>query len=154
MHAIIHTKGVVLNGTYTPLELAYRDKTGMLCHFLITSPTNFSKMVKMDPRCRPDVLVTTTEGTHYTEVLKFLQDRFSFLQNSFPDETVVFGFKGESYQPKILKDAGITDIVNVEQFGVPPLNRVQFYQVICPWHKGDMNKCALVALNQIVSHFE
>lgn len=71
----------------------------------------------------------------------------------YPGVPIVFGYKGENYQPKILIDAGIPHIVNVEVFGVPPLRRNVAVESICSFHKGNPNKCALVALNQIVSHF-
>lgn len=152
MHAIIHTKGVVLNETYFPLELAYLDVTGLLCNFHITSPMNYSQMRRMFPNCRSDVQVTVTDGTPYSEVLKFLRNRYNFLSTLYPDTS--FGYKGEKYQPKILRDAGIPNIVNVERFGVPPLNRkVTVTNVYCPLHKGNMNKCALEALNQIAAYF-
>lgn len=156
MQAIIHTKGVVLGETYVPLELAYQDTLGTFCYFLITSPMNYSKMVRWYPGVRPDVLVTTTQGTPYSQILHFLKNRFEFLQNAFPDVPVFFGYKGESYQPKILRDAGILNVVNVEKFGVPPINRgpiLSVKPVPCPWHKGNLNKCAMVALQQITSHF-
>lgn len=156
MHAIIHTKGAVLGNTYVPLELAYQDTLGTFCYFLITSPMNYSKMVRHYPGVRSDVLVTTTQGTSYSDILHFLRNRFEFLQNTFPDVPVVFGCKGESYQPKILRDAGISNIVNVEKFGVPSINRGPIptvNPVSCPYHKGNLSKCAAVALQQIVSHF-
>lgn len=153
MHAVLHTKGVVLGQTYVPLELAYRDVAGLLCHFQITSPMNFSKMRRWYPDCRPDVEVTTQGGTSYSDALKFLKNRYDFLQTLYPGVPIVFGYKGENYQPKILIDAGIPNIVNVEKFGVPPLRRNAAAESICSLHKGNPNKCALVALNQIVSHF-
>lgn len=153
MHAIIHTKGVVLGETYIPLELAYKDVTGLLCHFLITSPMTFSKMRRCYPNCRPDVEVTTQGGTSYSDALSFLRSRYNFLQTVYPHEPIVFGFKGQNYQPKILIDAGIPNRVNVEVFGVPPLQRNVTVESSCVLHKGNPNKCALVALNQIVSHF-
>lgn len=153
MHAVIHTKGVVLGDEYVPLELAYRDVAGLLCHFQITSPMNFSKMRRLYPNCRPDVEVTTVSGTSYSDTLKFLKNRYDFLQTVYPHTPVVFGYKGELFQPKILIDASIPNIVNVETFGVPPLKRNLNIECFCPLHKGDPNKCALVALNQIVSHF-
>lgn len=153
MQAIIHTKGVVLGDTYIPLELAYQDVAGLFCHFQITSPMNFSKMRRWYPNCRPDVEVTTRGGTSYSDTLKFLKNRYDFLQKLYPNSTIVFGYKGESNQRKILIDAGITNIVNVEMFGVPPLRRNLRIESFCPLHKGNPNKCAVVALDQILSHF-
>lgn len=155
MHAIIHTKGVVLNERYVPLELAYRDICGLLCHFQITSPMTFSQMRKMFPDCRPDVDVSVNKGTPYSDALTFLRNRYEFLQSKFPEKTIVFGYKGEKYQPQILHDADIFDTVNVEMYGVPPLNSIPATtaHVSCFLHKGKSEKCALVALNRITSYF-
>ena len=154
MHAITHTKGVVLNKTYIPLELAYQDVTGLLCHFHITSPMTYSKMRRMYPHCRPDVEVSINHGIPYSEVLKFLKNRHESLQQMYPYTSIIFGYKGEMYQPQILKDAAIPNIVNVERYGVPPLHPVIINDIFCSLHKGNLNKCALVALNQIVSFFQ
>ena len=154
MHAIIHTKGVVLGNKYIPLELAYKDVKGLVCHFQITSPMTFSNMRRIYPNCRPDVQVTVTGGTSYQETINFLKNRFDFLTTCFPDTSVVFGYKGELYQPQILRDAGIPNIVNVEIFGVPPLRQNFKTEVSCSLHKGNLNKCALVALYQIANFFQ
>lgn len=153
MHAIIHTKGVVLGDTYLPLELAYKEATGLAYNFLIKSPMNFSKMRRWYPDCRPDVKVTTEEGTSYSEVLNFLRSRYAYLQTIYPFEPIVFGYKGELYQPKILIEAGIPNIINVETLGVPPLKRNLKVDFPCPHHKGDPNKCAQMAVGQIASFF-
>lgn len=152
MQAIVHTKGVVLGDKYVPLELAYCDVTGLLSCFHITSPMNYSKMRKCYPLARPDVEVTTSGGIIYSDVLKYLKDRYEFLQNLFPNTEIVFGYKGGSFQPNILKDAGIRNIMNVEQLGVPTVNRNIMNSANCPLHKGNLKKCALVALNQITHH--
>lgn len=149
MHALVHTQGVVLGNTYLPLELAYRDVLGGSAHFLITSPLNYSKMKRLYPHARPDVLVTTVQGIPYSEVLHFLKLRFQILSSTFPSTPILFGYKGNSYQPQVLVDAGIPNRVNVERFGVPAL---QVTNHICRWHKGNRRKCALVALEQILSH--
>lgn len=153
MHAITHSKGVVLGKRYVPLELAYRDVTGTIVNFQITSPMTFSKMRKCFPRCRPDSKVCVDSGIAYSDVLLFLKDRYDFLQQLFPSEPIVFGYKGEYYQPIILRDAGIPNIVNVEKFGMPPLKPVLTSDISCDLHKGNLNKCALVALDQIASYF-
>ena len=93
MDAVIHTKDVVLGNRYIPLELAYRDVYGLRCHFHITSPMNFSKMKRMYPDCRPDVEVTVTGGTPYSNVLKFLQEQHDFLQSLHPNLPVIFAYK-------------------------------------------------------------
>lgn len=149
MHALVHTQGVVLGKTYIPLELAYMDILGERAHFLITSPLNYSKMKRLYPNARPDVLVTTVEGTAYSEVLNYLKLRFQILSDIFPSTPILFGYKGHSYQPRVLLDAGIPNRVNVERFGVPAL---KVTDNICRWHKGNHRKCALAALEQILSH--
>lgn len=151
IHAVVHTQGVVLHRTYVPLELAYRDALGVEAHFLITSPISFSSMRKHYPHSRPDVVVVTDGGgTPYSSVLDFLKFRYACLANVFP--RVVFGYKGNSFQPQVLKDAGIPDAVNVERLGVPALRRHgTTTDDTCRWHcTGRRRKCALDALNQIL----
>lgn len=151
MHALVHTQGVVLGNTYLPLEIAYRDVLGGHAHLLITSPLNYSKMKRLYPNASPDVLVTTVHGVAYSEVLRFLKLRFQILASTFPATTpILFGYKGNSYQPRVLLDAGIPNRVNVEDFGVPAL--LPTTDRTCPWHKGNRRKCALAALEQILSH--
>lgn len=157
MHAIIHTKGVVLNNIYVPLELAYCDVTGYFYHFHITSPLNYSEMRRQYGPVRPDVQVSVTSGTRYLDVLQFLRNRYDILQTLYPKDQIFFGYKGEKYQPKVLKDAEIPHIVNVETLGVPPLKEIKItdnFAFSCPLHKGRLDKCALLALRRILSYFQ
>lgn len=149
LSAIVHTQGVVLGSTYFPLEMAYHDILGARAHFLITSPLPYAAMRKFYPHARPDALVVTEGGTPYSEVLDFLRLRFRFLASQFP--AVVFGYKGESYQPQMLRDAGIGSVVNVEKFGVPAL---QVTTNACRWHRASPSKCAATALEQILRHLQ
>lgn len=149
IHALVHTQGVVLRHTYIPLELAYQDVFGVRAHFHIRSPINYSKIRKLFPFARPDVIVITEGGTPYSEVLDFLKLRFRYLSSHIPH--VVFGYKGETYQPQVLNDAGIPNKVNIEKFGVPAL---QMTPNPCRWHKGSPSKCAVAALEQILRHVQ
>lgn len=148
IHAIVHTQGVVLGRTYMPLELAYWDITNFRAHFIITSPINYYKMRRLYPHSRPDVMMITDGGTPYSEVLRFLRNRYLYLQQILAPR-IVFGYKGESFQPQVLRDAGIPDRVNLEVYGVPPLKH-ENANGACPWHKGNRSKCALVALDRIL----
>ena len=145
-HALIHTQGVVLGKKYVTLELAYQDVMGIRAHFHIRSPLNYSAMRKFYPNARPDVVVITEGGTSYAEVIHFLKLRFRRLSNEL-GPYVIFGYKGESYQPQVLRDAGIPHIMNVEKFGVPAL---KVTDKACYLHKRNESKCALVALDQIL----
>lgn len=147
IHALVHTQGVVLGRTYLPLELAYQDVLGVRAHFHIVSPLNYSKMRRLYPHARPDVTVVTEGGTPYSEVLAFLKMRFRYLSSHFPH--VMFGYKGECYQPQVLNDAGIPHKVNIETFGVPTLQKTLNS---CRWHKGSPSKCAVAALDQMLRH--
>lgn len=150
-HALVHTQGVVLGKTYIPLELAYWDCLGESVHLLITSPLNYSKMKRLYPKARPDVLVTTVEGVPYSRVLDYLKWRFEVLSNAFPSIPILFGHKGNSYQPRVLLDAGIPNRINVETLGVPALQVSN--TDTCHWHKGNpRRKCARAALEQILNH--
>lgn len=149
LSAIVHTQGVVLGSTYVPLEMAYQDILGARAHLLITSPIPYAAMRKLYPHSRPDALVVTDGGTPYPEVLDFLRLRFRFLASQLP--AVVFGYKGESYQPLMLRHAGIGSVVNVEKLGVPAL-RVTAHA--CRWHRRSPSKCAASALEQILRHVQ
>lgn len=152
IHAIVHTQGVVLGNTYIPLELAYWDRLGESAHLLIASPLNYSKMKRLYPNARPDVLVTTVEGVPYSRVLDYLKWRLEVLSDAFPSIPILFGHKGNSYQPRVLLDAGIPNRVNVETLGVPALRAVSNTDT-CRWHKGNRpRKCARAALEQILNH--
>lgn len=152
VHALIHTQGVVLNRTYIALELAYQDVSGFRTHFIITSPISFSKMKQKYRHVHADVLVTTHSGTPYSNVIQFLKDRQAFLRLYCKTDRICFGFKGNSYQPQILRDAGIADTINVEIFEVvPPLAHSGIWHPHCSWHKS-RGKCALVALEHILFH--
>lgn len=144
--ALVHTQGVVLDSQYVPLEMAYLDALGGRAHVHITSPISFTAMRKFFPHSRSDVTVITEGGTSYRQVLAFLRDRFQLLSYHL-GPTVAVGYKGASYQPQILRDAGIPSLVNVETLGVPALTSAVGE---CPWHRGSRSKCAAVALNQIL----
>lgn len=146
IHAIIHTVGVVLGKTYIPLELSYQDTCGCQAHFLINSPINYSKMRRYYPHSRPDAFVTMTEGVPYSEILWFLKNRHRYLENIFG--ICIFGYKGNSYQTKVLDDANIMNRINLECLMVPRLNHIQDD---CPWHKGP-SKCSQAALKDILNH--
>ena len=145
IHALVHSQGVVLGRTYFALELAYEDVTGKRAHFLINSPICYSKMRQCYPHARPDVVVTRKGGTPYFKVLNYLRFRYRSLCKRWGD-AVLFGYKGKSYQPKVLQNAGIPRIFNVEKLGVPAL---QITNNACRWHKSTLSKCAVIALDQI-----
>lgn len=143
-HVIIHTQGVVLGDHYIPLELSYRDVLGFEKHFLINSPLNYSKIRRLYPSSRPDVIVTVTEGTPYSEVIAFLIERRQFLETLY--QPCVFGYKGNGYQTKVLDDAAIENRLNLNM--LPKLNYVGH----CSWHKGKFSKCSRAALAQMMYH--
>lgn len=143
IQAIVHTQGVVLGRTYVPLELAYCDHLGHWAHFLITSPISYSKMRRHYPHARPDVMVVTEGGTPYSQVLQYLKWRSESL-----GKDATFGYKGESYQPQVLEDAGIHNRINVEKW-IEGALRVT--DNACPWHKSAVSKCARAALEQIAT---
>jgi hypothetical protein len=86
-----------------------------------------------------------TDGTPYSEVLRFLKQRKNLIENLL--DVCVFGYKGKSYQVKVLDDAGIVNHINLETFQLPKLN----YVGQCPYHKGP-SKCSRAALAQILFH--
>lgn len=151
VHAIVHTQGVVLGRHYHPLELAYADRLGHVAHLLIASPIRYSDMKRQYPRSFPDVLMSVEGGASYSSVLSFLQGRYRLLQRAYPSSDIVFGYKGQSYQSDILRDAGLSNTVNLESLGrMPRLDHRTRYHPYCPWHRGH-SKCALDAVARILS---
>jgi hypothetical protein len=146
-HAIFHTQGVVLKHVYVPLEFSYRDVCGASIHVLVRSPINYFKIRRLYPSSRPDVLVTTTEGVAYSQIISFLKARRKVLESVLQTPVVVFGYKGHN-QTKVLDDAGISHRVDVGNLGVPSLRHVQS---TCAWHKGP-SKCSRFALKQMLRH--
>lgn len=149
VQALIHTTGVVLGSTYIPLEFSYCDILGYKTHQLITSPINYSKIRRLYPYTRPDVHVTIKDGIPYSEVIRFLKSRYEYLLKEIGYCT--FGYKGESYQTKILRDANILDSVNIEIFNVPKLNHTHTQ---CPWHHNSYDKCSERAIEEILNHLQ
>lgn len=145
--AVVHTQGVVLQSTYIPLEVAYHDVLGFSFHALITSPLSHDALRHFYPHARSDVTMVENGGTPYSDVLQQLRERACILSTHYP--RVVFGYKGESYQPQILRDAGIVDILNVETLGVP---RLPPTEEVCSWHTRRSSKCAWVSLRHILRH--
>ena len=147
--AFVHTEGVVLGSRYVPLELTYRDRLGYETTFRINSPVSFQEARAAHLHVRPEAIMLTSHGVPYHETLRFLQDRFHLLQQR-SREPVVFGYKGESYQPNVLRDAGIPKILNVEQLGVPAIRVLQqkYGHAVgggtpCPHHMSPRrNKCS------------
>lgn len=159
LSALVHTQGVVLGSSYVPLEMAYVDVLGVQAHFLITSPISFTAMRKFYPHSRSDVTLVTEGGTPYSHVLEFLRTRYQclLLLQAPSAAAVVFGYKGGSYQPQILRDAGIPSIFNIEKWGSgaalpalpppPPLHTA----AACPFHPPRFrSKCAAVAIDAIL----
>lgn len=160
LSALVHTQGVVLGSSYVPLEMAYVDVLGVQAHFLITSPISFTAMRKFYPHSRSDVTLITDGGTPYSHVLEFLRTRYQcllLLLLQAESSAVVFGYKGGSYQPQILRDAGIPSIFNIEEWGddsvpaLPPPPRAT-----CPFHPPTRfrSKCAAAAIEAMLRHVQ
>lgn len=144
IHALVHTQGVVVTNKYIVLEFAYRDVTGVVEHCLVKSPLSFRDAKRKDFRIRPDVIMTNEHGVPYASVLNFVCNQYYRLRNVLRVENVVFGFKGNSYQPKILRDAGLSSIVNIEDLGgIPSLKTLTLEgNGGCPFHARNSLKCA------------
>lgn len=157
IHAIIHTTGVCLNDRYYPLELAYLDSTGESLHFLINSPYSYHEFCRNFPRAyKPDAIMTKCHGTSIQQVRKTLRNQFEKLGQLIGKHKVCFGYKGPQTQARVLIDAGIPNIAELDSFGVPSLKSLYASNkgdlVNCPWHIHPNAKCAKVAV-QLLSNF-
>lgn len=144
--ALVHSQGIVVDKKFYALEIAYIDVTGYRRVFLVNSPFTFHDIRYMYPKLRIHVLMTRYDGTSYGDVVKFLKQRYEHLSQQFPNTSIVFGHKGESYQKNVLESARVPRI-NIEKYGVPSLSELENMfpeiTVSCPNHVGIYkNKCA------------
>lgn len=152
LHALVHTQGVVLGKQYIPLELGYIDVTGYEIHFQITSPLSYSKAKRFYKSFIPDAIMTTRQGQPYSDVLRFLRERYHELSRLYKTPEIYFGYKGRSYQPTVLRDAGLERVINVDTLGLPALRHLatsyNVGQFTCPFHNQSF-KCARLAVRLI-----
>jgi hypothetical protein len=154
LDAFVHCQGVVLGKKHFPLEVTYCDRTGFWRTFRINSPLSFYETKRIYPKAIPHAIVSTTGGISYDGLLQFLRDRHAALfWSNGGTKRVVFGHKGGSYQPDVLRDAGITHLLDVEHLGVPSLSHlVEKYRhtivatmPFCPNHQPRLKKCSALA---------
>lgn len=144
IHALVHTQGTVVTNRYLILEVAYVDVTGATMHCHVKSPLSFGNAKRINPGIRSDVIMTNEHGVSYASVLNFLCDRYRCLQEQLNETEIVFGYRGNNYQPKILRDTGLPHIVNIESLGTLPSLKTLLGTSNggCPFHTRDTLKCA------------
>lgn len=137
--AIVHTEGVILERYYA-LELAYTDMEGHTENFLIRYPRQVKSYNPKTFAASLDVVPCTGDSFRghrvhsYSKVLRFLREKAFRLHAKYRRR--LFGFKGRSFQDKVLRDAEIPG-VNLESFGCPSLYRLQSIWPLrrpCPFH--------------------
>lgn len=144
-----------MNKTYYPLELAYSDCLGFEEHYLIKSPVSFRKASR--EKCfdtRSDVLVTTKQGMSSACVYDVLRKRYNLLVENFPGQIILFGYKGLGNQARVLVNAGIPNIVNMESYDIPSLKELvaTIEKPECSYHmRPATDKCALHAIRGLMS---
>lgn len=158
IHAFVHTQGVFFNQIYYPLELAYVDVLGDEAHFILTSPLSFHETKRSYPHARPDAIMTTGGGVSYSVACRFLHERRNFLSVSLNTPEIRFGYKGcGGNQVRLLRFAGLSDIANVESYGVPSIRHLERVlgpfllppRGVCPYHAHPLSKCALRAVRLV-----
>lgn len=152
--ALVHSQGYVFDKHFYCLELAYTDIWGHHCVFLIKSPRSYKNLKMLRPKLPITVLVNRPGKTvSYNYVIDFLRKKYGNFQRLLPYETIVFGYKGKSYQSDILQHARIPHIVNMEIFGVPRIDLLmEMYpeeQRMCDLHPKREKRCAELILRLI-----
>ena len=71
----------------------------------------------------------------YDHLLDYLREKYQEIQEKIPNYEHIFAYKGN---PKVLKDVGITNILNVEDIGVPTDTWLYYLhpnvKKYCPYH--------------------
>ena len=82
----------------------------------------------------------------YDDILDFLRKRYRLLRIKFLNERVVFGYKGKEAR-RVLRDASITDLLDIEVVGVPSERWLSYLypdlMAVCQRRKG---QCAVRTL--------
>lgn len=152
--ALVHSQGYVFDKHFYCLEFAYSDILNNRSLFLIKSPRSYTILKTLRPKLPITVSVNPPgETVSYGYVIDFLRKKYKEIQRLFPGETIVFGYKGKSYQSDILQHARIPYIVNVEIFGVPRIDLLmEMYpdeQRMCNRHPKREKRCADLILRII-----
>ena len=155
--AWIHTEGALLSNKYHVFELAYQDILGMQKTFFIKSPISYYTAKKQNPYLQKSCeTIICTKSMYknnkvysFNSVLNFLKKQFYLFKMIF--KNCLFGYKGASFQPDILRKANIPAI-NLEDLKFPSIATLaQRYPHIkrqyCPFHPSKYNKCATHILN-------
>lgn len=162
--ALCHTEGVVLrNKKYCVLELAYYDVYRVSRHFLVRSPISYRNALRTQAILPKSLEVLMCRKHFYKdqkvytfqEIIAFLQERYGQLKTLF-GISVVFGYKGGSYQPDVLVKAGIPSF-NIERLGCPSIRSLTQPLLVlrppCLFHPSTENKCALHILQLILNYY-
>lgn len=157
--ALVHSQGYVFDKHFYCLEFAYSDILNHPSLFFIKSPRSYTLLKMLRPKLPITVSVNPPgETVSYSYVINFLRKRYKTFQRLFPGETIVFGYKGKSYQSDILQHAGIPHIVNVERFGVPRIELlIEMYpdeQRTCNRHPKREKRCADLILRIICRYMK
>jgi hypothetical protein len=156
--AFVHTQGVVWGDRYVVLEFSYFDRTGAQLTALVRSPAPYRRAKCMFPTSlEPDAIVSTRYGMSYSQLLAFLAERYRLLQSE-SQQQVVFGYKGSTYQPNVLRASGVPCIFNVERWGLPSLAQLAkshpevSMRVRCPHHvRPGFDKCSEIAARLVLT---
>ena len=156
--AIVHSQGFVINKMFYCLEFSYTDILERRHHFFVESPFTFSNLKFHYPLLPITVTVNPPMRMKYNEVLKFLRLKYRELEKAFPDRRLFFGYKGKSYQLDILYNAGIEKVMNVENLGVPSIQRLtEMYPeelMLCRYHPRRETRCAERTVRLVIRYMK
>lgn len=157
--ALVHSQGYVFDKQFYCLEIAYTDILNHRSLFLVKSPRSYTTLKRLRPKLPITVSVNPPgETVSYNYVIGFLRKKYRGFQKLFPGETIVFGYKGKSYQSDVLQHACIPYIVNIEIFDVPRIDLLmEMYpdeKRKCHYHPKREKRCAELILRLICRYFK
>ena len=94
------------------LEFTYRDICKNFHHKFYPLPNFYCK----SKTCYPKLPFKLCPYSSYDELLNYVRIKYQELQEKIPNYDHIFTYKGN---PNVLKDVGITNILNVKDIGVP-----------------------------------
>ena len=148
--AFVNSQGFVINKKFYCLEFTYTDiiTNGLLCyryHAFVECP--FSDIKSEYPKLPINVIVNPPCPTvTYDFLVNFLRKRYQEIQKLYPNEQLVFCYKGDKHQSQVLRDANIPNILNIDIVGVPSLGWLMYMypneKTICSYHPKRVKQCA------------
>lgn len=150
--AIVVTQDILVRKKFFCLEIAYTSIATQNCscrnryHFFVKCPFDTTNPrypeLTTEYKLRAQIVL-------YKHLVGFLRDEYRKLKNIYPDRDMVFLYKGRA---KVLRDAGIRNIVNIDRV-IPSVHWLQqlypFEKRSCGYHSRRERHCVISTLQVI-----